>query len=252
MMFRSFTIILVILFEVVYGVSAQAESPANIFKAETHNPDILKTIRTFEDVCLPFILHETLLTRNSDRELHGNIMARKGFSYSIPRGRGNTLKTDQFTVFNGVSEEVTKSTLKLSRQLDVVHKPYIEHWDPYISKTTPNLRASLTWSPDKSQKKPAKSCVIGLKGHSISKTSLVADVIRKDADWIGSPTSWNVFNGTELIDVPVDIKEPRHWTQCIHKYDEDFVFTIRHKKSDFSISVQRNFPFKQKCNLVAD
>jgi len=118
----------------------------NIFNADLSHPVIAKAVTEFENVCLPFIVHETELTPEQDREVFKSSMVEAGYvfegekkwqqisplekfqhtslscpyvlpdpekdgKYTIYRGLENSLSNSkQFTVYNGTISEPISST----------------------------------------------------------------------------------------------------------------------------------------------
>lgn len=237
--------------------SASAAAEGNIFNADMSNPDLSAAISSFEQVCMPFVLHETELARKDDWRHTTGLMKNLGFASNsiVTRSRrveiepsrvewkppsraitsSHVLKnTKQFTVFNGVSSQaVTDSQTIISKTGEInMRDAYIPpllktvtyQVESYTKETEPRLAATLDWNYP-SQKDPGKSCAITLDRANIKPARFVEAFIARDEKWTAMPNE--------------DTSQKR-WSQCVSDADNDFEFTAEYSEDTISISMKRS------------
>ena len=259
---------------------AADDAPSNIFHADLSNPDLAAAVTAFEDVCMPFVLHKTELTRAWDKAHHENHLAGQNFIFQsgevIPRkyliepareewkpptqalnagslgagGRVNTHTRGQFTVFDGTSYQSVKSTktIVLATGVTIGRVPFV----PAKYKTIPTdvqtyalasdarVTAVLDWNFPFQSLPPGKSCEMHLKTPDFDKSEFIESFIEKDADWIPSET----------------FSSHRFWEQCVINGKEQFLFTANYSTGEdivdsFSVKVTRNDRrHKSVCTLI--
>ena len=57
---------------------------SNIFKADISHPDLATAVTFFENICLPFVLHETELNFAQDRAHHQGLLEKQNFINTNP------------------------------------------------------------------------------------------------------------------------------------------------------------------------
>ena len=254
-------------------VSFAASPPqSNVFNADLSHPDMAMAVDTFQDVCLPFIMHQTEVPPEDDRQAYIQTLSDKGFdlqetrtqlitispaklawkppSMSVSDVQGAEKKT--FTVYNGVEEvevqfgaTIVENTGEINlRDAQVVTSPAVtgtQIRDIYAHRDAPNLTAHLVWSPIPNHKRPAQSCEITLHQTSLTSLQHKTNLIDKDAHWISK------------------LSERNGYAQCTLQDDEAFLFETSLSGQILSVSVKRNIHWKaekfvraHQCELSLD
>ena len=231
-----------------------AESPpqSNIFNADLSHPDIATAVETFQDVCLPFIMHQTEVTPEDDRQAYIQTLSDKGFGFvetrtqlitispaklawmpSIMNVNDSEKTTKTITVYNGTEQVevevegvVIPNTGAINlRDAQVVTSPAVtgdQIQDMYEHGDTPNLTAHLVWSPIPNYKRPAQSCEITLHQTSLTSLQHKTHLIDKDSHWVSKPSGH------------------KGYAQCTLQDDEAFLFETSLSGQTLSVSVKRN------------
>ena len=231
-----------------------ADAEPNIFNADLSYPDLEQVVTSFEQVCMPFVLHKTELTRELDKAHYKTRLESEGFVFrsheEIPRrylieparqewkpptqalnagraGGVNISTSGQFTVFNGLSNQVVKSTetrISQTGEIDMralvpaKYKSMITESETFNYSRDNRMTAHLGWNYP-SQNHPGKSCEIKLEQSAISKVEFTESFIEKDADWR---------------------EEKDGWSQCVKEGTDSFRFTVKHDLGSLSLHLVRN------------
>lgn len=242
---------------------AADDAPSNIFHADLSNPDLAAAVTAFEDVCMPFVLHKTELTRAWDKAHHENELAKQNFVFQsgevIPRkyliepareewkpasqalnaGKVNAYTRGQFTVFNGISSQVVHSPTRVSFTGEIIgpvivpskYKTMTVETQSYALASDERVAAVLDWNYP-SQLYPAKSCKIRMQKTALDKANFTENFLEKDEDWR---------------------PKGEGWSQCVVEGDDQFLFSAfhdaKHDAGAVSLSVTRNDMFhKNLCS----
>ena len=75
--------LLTIFLTLIMGSAAYAadDNESNIFKADISHPDLANAVTSFENICLPFVLHETELNFAQDLAHHQSLLEKQNFMY---------------------------------------------------------------------------------------------------------------------------------------------------------------------------
>ena len=254
-------------------VSFAASPPqSNIFNADLSHPDMAMAVDTFQDVCLPFIMHQTEVPPEDDRQAYIQTLSDKRFNLQETRTQLVTISPAKlawkppsmsvndvqraekktFTVYNGVEEvelklgaTIVENTGEINlRDAQVVTSPAVtgdQIQDMYEHGDTPNLTALLVWSPIPNHKRPAQSCEITLRQTSLTSLQHQTHLIDNDTHWVSKPS------------------RQKGYAQCTLQDDEAFLFETRLNDQTLSISVKRNIHWKpekfiraHQCELSLD
>jgi len=221
---------------------ALAEPHDNIFGADIFHPDLELAVTSFEQVCMPFVLHKTELTREMDKAHWADLLAAQGYKpqsvermtrrYLVEPSRAEwkppvkmlNPPKGKFTVFDGASTRVVTSvppTGEINMRatfVPAIYKTKFVEAETYNHAEDNRLSADLIWNFP-SGNYPGKSCDITLEIPSIDKARFIENFIEKDTDW-----------------------KPRDngWSQCVKQENEEFLFTISHQTEALSLSVKRS------------
>ena len=226
-----------------------ADESANIFNADLSNTDLELAVEAFEQVCMPFVLHKTELTRELDKAHYRNQIETQGFvfqsqentgkNYSLgPRNeptkiaseagwKANKNKNCKFTIHNGVSSQVVNSCETIVSQTGEIGgyaTPNIATYkvdsviETYSLQNDERLTLLLGWNY-RSQKYPGKSCETKLKQSAITKAEFGKSFIDKDADW-------------QVQDDGL--------SQCVKDGENSFRFSVKHNPDTLSLHLVRN------------
>ena len=216
------------------ALAADTNEP-NVFNADTSHPDLAAAISAFEQVCMPFVLHETELTQKQNGQHHAKLMESRGFAFQSSEIRSRrvrikpygerkpttrSVKSGTFTVFNGAvhpSGELNMRALTPANYITLS----TQHLK-YSLRDDSRLTANINWNYP-SQNHPGKSCEIRLDQPKIEIASFAVDFIEKDADWLLKN------NG---------------WTQCITEGEDQFRFEVSRTPQTLAISMIRNDFYK--------
>ena len=218
----------------------------NMFRADLTNPDLSLAISQFEEICMPFVLHKSDVTRelnkrhmskqieNRDYELVSSeeksqrvLIAPARVPWKSPEQIQSNNAVGQFTVFNGISSQVVESTQTRVGQtgeitgplrIPATYRTVTRDFETYSLNADDRVSTNLVWNYA-SQNHPGKSCEIKVKAPKILQTEFSSAFIEKDKDW---------FGGTE------------RWSQCVRDGDDEFKFTVHHTPDALSIHVKRN------------
>jgi len=221
---------------------AADDAPSNIFHADLSNPDLAAAVTAFEDVCMPFVLHKTELTRAyliepAREEWKPPTQALNAGSLGA-RARVNTHTRGQFTVFDGTSSQSVKSTKTIVRATGEIgrvplvpakYKTIPTDVQTYALASDARVTAVLDWNFPFQSLPPGKSCEMHLKTPEFDKSEFIESFIEKDADWIPRET----------------FSSHRFWEQCVINGKEQFLFTANYSTGEdivdsFSVKVTRN------------
>ncbi len=257
--------ILALLFTVVFSAyaiaaeDAQLEPAENIFHADLSHPDLAKIVTSFEQVCMPFILHKTELPHELNRVHMRTQLEDLGFEFEKAdevKGRHYVKTVDygwkttsftggipisdnvkgKFTVFNGISEQVVdhsdtvlfKNSERDLRAIfpmrfeDIFLIDYFKTLDTEIIsyKHRYDTRTKAKLEFNPmSQKYPAVTCAIKLETPIINVSGFTQNFIDKDEDWQPNETSWS---------------------QCVSDGEDKFFFTATATEEEITLDVTRN------------
>lgn len=206
----------------------------NIFKADISHPELVQITHAFENICLPFIAHETQLSRKQDQKFYHQYLG--DMNFKLVESRQNTVLIDPivpmnpdktYTVFDGTSPPAIVHPTREYGGPGMVStvKTGLSEQDLFQEQSNPNLAASLNWNPYQSQKRPASSCQIKLYTSEVSTQDIMDAVIKKDSDWTNDSSFDSTFS---------------KWSQCAQDDGDDFLFTISRTHQQVSLKVVRN------------
>jgi len=170
-----------------YGVDAEP----NIFNADLSHSDLTQMVKSFEQVCMPFVLHKTELTRELDKEHYKTRLENEGFvfqshevilkryiieperhewrppSQTINSNNDHIPKDGQFAIFRGVINRtklpVTVPTqtgeINMNPVIPAIRKTMITETETFSHSHDNRMTAHLGWNYP-SQNHPGKSCEI--------------------------------------------------------------------------------------------
>ena len=229
-------------------------SEPNVFNADTSHPDLAAAISAFEETCMPFVLHQTELTKQQNVQHRDRHMQSLGFSFlyletfsrkvivdeqeaQIIQDKWdaekrrleelNKTKNGHFTVFNGGSNTWGQPA-RIPTHFRTVTQPH----GIYELQSDPRVTANIGWNYA-SQNHPGKSCSISLAKPAVSLTRLKSDFIDNDPDWIAKYKNFNVDPSMPREDIV-------NWSQCVRDGDDEFKFTVTKTDETLSIHVIRN------------
>ena len=229
-----------------------ADAEPNIFDADLSHPDLEQVVTSFEQVCMPFVLHKTELTRELDKAHYKTRLESEGFVFrsheTMPRrylieprrqgwrppqatnpgrtGGVNIGTSSQFTIFNRICDEVVKKSpssidnefITMMNIIPDKYKSMITESETFNYSRDNRMTAHLGWNYP-SQNHPGKSCEIKLEQSAISKVEFTESFIEKDADWR---------------------EEKDGWSQCVKEGTDSFRFTVKHDLGSLSLHLVRN------------
>ena len=237
-----------------------ADVELNIFNADLSHPDLEQVVKSFEQVCMPFVLHKTELTRELDKAHHKNLLQSEGFvfqshevipkryiieperhewrppSQTINSNNDHIPKDGQFAIFRGVINRtelpVTVPTqtgeINMHPVIPAIQKTVITETETFNHSRDNRMTAHLGWNYS-SQNHPGKNCEIKLEQSAISKVEFTESFIEKDADWR---------------------EEKDGWSQCVKESTDSFRFTVKHDLGSLSLHLVRNDFFETNvCEL---
>ena len=228
----------------------------NIFHADMTHTDIADVVVAFQDICMPFVLHETELPQAENWHHQAVIMKQKNYTRHARVTKSRQLEYEpsreewkpqsrainpprHFTVFNGASTEIVTAVKPLVMQTgEIDMRAYIPPRlitttvpsDSYTHNTKPNITAVLDWNYA-SQKDPGKSCTIALTNTTLKYPKFVQDFIAKDSAW----------KKPHLRE-----EAPAQWTQCVKDSDNEFEFTAQHQDGEIKLSMKRSDFYERK------
>ena len=220
---------------------------ANVFKADMSNPDLAAVITSFQDVCLPFIMHKTELPQSANIKHYSKQLADQGFtlqnreskSYQVVDGQARQERKPpsrqinpkgEFTVFNGTSHQVVRSSetvvnptgeIDMRARIPAKYMTLTYYTDSYVPEEDERRKITLNWNYN-SQKYPAKSCEVKMDQASTIPEAFEANFIEKDGDW-----------------QPVQGRDGT-WSQCTIDGPDEFEFRAEIKDGVLALTVKRN------------
>lgn len=225
--------------------SSNAVAADNVFNADMSNLDLSTIISSFEQVCMPFVLHETELTRKDDWRHTVGQMKSLGFTSQSIVTRSRRVEFEPareewkppsqnidppYTVFNGgLKPRITK--INPTGEIDMraalippLMKTVTYQVETYNKDTEPRLTAILDWNYP-SQKDPGKACAINLEQANVRPSLFIEAFISRDDGW------------KEVLS-----KDKRHlrWSQCVSEAENDFEFAAEFSDDTISISMKRS------------
>lgn len=230
-----------------YALAAETAA-TNVFNADMSNPDLSLAVRSFEQVCMPFVLHETELTRLADKAHMSQLMKSRGYAFQAtsskirrvlveparvpwkPPNQALASNTEgSFSVFNrvSVSSDTLNSVPSLNpwaRGIPARYRTISLETDTYREQDEPRLMAMVGWNYP-SQKDPGKSCAITLEHAVVEPALFLRSFIKRDEDW---------------IETPIENTRQTRWSQCVSDADNNFEFMAEYNDDKISISVTRS------------
>lgn len=235
-------------------VSVSASATDNIFNADMSNPDLSTLISSFEQVCMPFVLHETELTRENDWRHTVGQMENLGFASQSIVTRSRRVEFEpareewkprsqninsSFTVFNRgfkTGNTIVNPTGEIDMRAALI-PPMMQtvtyQVETYKKDTEPRLKAILDWNYP-SQKDPGKACAINLERINMRSSLFHEAFISKDDGW---------------KEVPDKDTPKLRWSQCVSDADNDFEFTAVHSDNKISLLMKRSDFYEPKLCL---
>jgi len=225
----------------------------NIFKADLSNPDLEIAVTSFEQVCMPFVLHKTELTREQDKAHHKNLLEDQGYNfqsheriektYLFSKREGNPpiyigiLANEQrhegwYSLHQERSNEIAYMPKKVidarTGELHFEHRNIESEAEVYTQRSDDRLSAQLDWNflP---QSQAGESCWIRLKKPKINEEEFITSFIEKDSDWQ---------------------KKNRIWSQCVKDEDGEYLFSVEYHPKYLSLRLKRRV-FIESANLCA-
>lgn len=244
----------------VSGAMAIEQPDSNIFKADVSNADLALTVNKFENVCMPFVLHKTKLTRAEDRAHFEDHLKQQNFSleftakenkrYEIEPAR-DAWRPQSYDVKSLPKNRHGKVMVPLIGEImgPFLTKPqYISlptQTDEFVFETDNRLSAHLYWGHP-SQNHPGKACEIRMKQADMTPSDFKTNFIDRDDDWkaVNRQSASGFF------------AKPNSWTQCVKQGDEEFLFTVGYEDNLFWINLERDDFFendlsqKHACHIV--
>ena len=222
------------------SVCASETPQENVFHADMSHTDISDLVTAFQEVCMPFVLHETELPQAENWRHQIAIMKQKHYT------RQATVTKSRLLEYEPSREEwkPPSQAINLHGQTTVFYigeidmRAYIPPTlitttvpsDSYTHNAKPNITAELDWNYA-SQKDPGKSCSITLADTTLKYAQFAKDFIAKDSAWRK----------------PHLRKEaPAQWTQCVKDSDNEFEFTAQHKDGEIKLSMKRSDFYERK------
>lgn len=227
-----------LLFSALIGTTALATevSEPNVFNADMSNPDLTAAVSAFEQVCMPFVLHETDMTRENDKRHMAKLMQSRGYSFVSSELKPNYVVVEPHQeVWRPPSQAINPNGITIVHQtgenylisdiIPPVYETKTYEDEIYAFQMDSRLSVNLRWNY-LSQKDPGKSCAISLERTAISREDFVESMIAKDTDWRVSTSKSQT--------------EPKGWSQCIEKADGDYLFKVSQTKGRLKISMKRS------------
>ena len=247
---------------------SQEAAQANVFNADTSHPELAAAISAFEQVCMPFVLHQTEMDHEHDKLHMAKLMQSRGYAFrsssqetkrvivepkrgpwkpgSNDRERFNPYNEKQngkpkttrgqFTVFNGTSMEVVTSDEFITPPLwgplviPPKYKQFLVETETYSDLNAPRLTAQIKWNYA-SQQDPGGQCEISLSQVTMPRSDFTESFIAKDADWIA---------GANTLTADTPKIKPVSWSQCAEEGEDDFEFKASHKDGTIKLSMKRS------------
>ena len=226
-------------------VSFAASPPqSNIFNADLSHPDMAMAVDTFQDVCLPFIMHRTELPSEEDHDLHVKILASHDFK-RISVKEENIIVSIKPGVWKPAAQNIQNSgpnddrqtivmrTGEISMHIGPVVEYGVRYLDGYQNIQNSDVMAILAWSPIPDHKRPAQSCEIHINQTALNSETYRRDFISQDADWIQNRRTDTAFS------------------QCTAQGDELFLFKTSLIKNRMTLSVARNVETHERAKTFA-
>ena len=231
--------------------AAQANEP-NVFNADLTHPDLALAVSAFEETCMPFVLHETEMDREHDKQHMAKLMQSRGFTYMASKPTENERylvapaptyweqnSRPDFTVFYNVSDQVvlsTKTVVSRSRNTarnssKAKYVGIVRHIQTYSDENYPRLSVDITWNYP-TQKDPGKQCEISVSQTAISRSDFTESFIAKDADWVAKADRSTIA--------------PLSWSQCVKDGEDGFAFKVSHEDDTVKISMRRSDFYESK------
>lgn len=233
-----------------YGPSAFAagDVPSNIFNAELTDKKLSVAVRSFENTCMPFILHKTELTQVKNKAHMRREMTNLGYQFVSNKTSNKRVLVEPARPNSQICEPVSpgshyyrwkKNTVSTFGpftstrdvhyhapgeiygpvQIPAKYRTRIVDLETYKAPKQSSLEAKLGWNYP-SQNHPGKTCEIQMSDMAMDEAEFIRDFIEKDEDW-------KFENET--------------WSQCIEQDDDDqFLFVVKRKEDALSIHVTRS------------
>ena len=215
------------------GVSAHAHE-SNVFNADVSNPDLAAIVTSFEDVCLPFIMHRTDLPQSLNQQHHVKLLMQQGFEFKSRDRQDNRViieparsewrlpAIDASQINEGLKLETIISEIS-SRDVWVppVYKSIIRDIDTYALREDARQTISLGWNYA-SQNHPGKACAVSVDTPRFSGEIFKTNFIEKDSDWKAISNS------------------DTRWSNCTIDGSNEFEFTAELADEHVSLSVRRS------------
>lgn len=171
--------ILKILFMLAFCLST-SQANAIVPEGGFENSALDRLFTEFEDICLPFIMHESEVSRHTDKEHFDDLMENKGYNT-------NTQQYVSGLVKEGVKTQRYNSKSYLKSETYVPNKNYPEL-----------LSARLYWefeSEESVQSKPGQRCQMQIQKNDINTSSILKKLQGDDPRWkeISRPNIYDMW-----------------------------------------------------------
>lgn len=274
------------LFAGLIGTTAFAGdvSEPNIFHADLMHPDLALAVSAFEKTCMPFVLHKTEMTRETDKRHMAKLMTSRGFVFQTSveetkrfliepkhmpwkpapddrerfkgiyahneRQNGKPKTTHgQFTVFNGVSSQVVPSGKT------IVTRPGEIMGVQIPAKYRTALIETETYDD---LNEPRLSAHLGWNYPSQNhpgkqcEISFERSAISREnfvKSFIAKDADWKAVPDTQQPDTQqpdTQQSDTVSWSQCFIDGEDEFQFTASRTPQALSISMTRNDFYQPK------
>lgn len=209
-----------------YALAAETAAP-NVFNADMSNPDLSLVVNSFEQLCMPFVLHETELTRLVNKAHMAQLMKSRGYSFQAVSSKTLRVQVEPRPKHKRPSARALTNTEGELLPFYEVPENYVAfslETETYKNQDEPRLMAMIGWNYP-SQKDPGKSCAITLDHAVIEPALFLRNFIERDEDW---------------KETPVENARQTRWSQCVSDADNDFEFMAEYRDDKISISVTRS------------
>jgi len=227
----------------IFGTAGQAYADPldNIFGADLSHPDLELSVKSFEQICMPFVLHKTELTREMGKAHWAETLAVQGYELSStervekryivephreewkPETPALDASTGKFTVFDGASDRVVTSIpptgeIDMRAFVPAKHETMLTDVETFEFGDEERLSAVLDWNI-LSKNSPGKSCEIIMERPQISLADFTENFIQKDVDWTSKDDGWS---------------------QCVKDGEDEFLFSVSYQTEELTLSVRRS------------
>ena len=249
------------------------DTPTNVFNADLSHPTIANAINEFEKVCLPFIVHETKLTPEQDREVFKSRMLEIGYGFENEKAWEKTSTLKQFppissrchsnlpeptkdgkyTIFHGLETIAPRPCLLAYQTTTPVR---LTKFTRQIFQNAKNdtVSAYLTWQdipdgyPKSLQTVHARTYApktIRLKTTFLPASSCQIHTTSRELtpntiveNLISQDADWEKIETIIEHETGLPREDSHYWRQCSTQDDEHYVYTIGLQRTSFSVKVK--------------